>query len=185
MSAAPHIFQDLADAGTAVDLGDAFRRHRKGLKATALRVLRRNDDVDDLVQDVFVEALLGVRNLRTPDALGSWLRRVMIRVAYRRRSVPGFIGYEDAPGCQQAGDERGFLPDPLALTTLESVMASFPAERRLAWALRYVDGVPLEPIAARFGCSLATIKRRISEVHAALEGALYEQVPACGERGGA
>jgi len=37
-----------------------------------------------------------------------------------------------------------------------------PTQERLAWSLRYLEGEPLDMVAASCGCSLATAKRRIS-----------------------
>jgi RNA polymerase sigma-70 factor, ECF subfamily len=113
-------------AGIDIDLGVAFLRHRHDLAATAARVLCRRDDLDDLVQDVFVEALRGVHNLRHPAALRAWLTRVAVRAAQRRLA------------------------------------------RRRAWTLRYLEGEPLAEIAARCGCSVATVKRRLAEMQALL-----------------
>src|SRR5947208_780442 len=42
------------------------------------------DEVDDVVQEVFLAAFRGIRNLRDPDALGPWL------VKLTRNHVAGF-----------------------------------------------------------------------------------------------
>jgi RNA polymerase sigma-70 factor (ECF subfamily) len=163
-----------------IDLGEAFRRHHAALAAAAVRVLRRRDDADDVVQDAFVEALRGVHNLREPAALRAWLTRVTVRAARRRsaraRLVAGgsarFVAFDDAPAAAQVADPRPSALDLALLAAVGEVMAAIPAERRRPWALRTVDGEPIDDIAASCGCSATTVKRRIAEVQGLLEAAL-------------
>ena len=162
-----------------VDLGDAFRRHRVALAATAVRVLRRSEDVDDVLQDVFVEALRGVHALREPTALRAWLTRVTVRAAQRRRALARGVGrsvaIDDAPAAARVADRRASALDLALLAAIGEVMAGIPAERRRAWALRTVDGEPIDDIAVRCGCSATTVKRRIAEVQGLLEAALGDE----------
>ena len=162
-------------APAAVDLGEAYRRHRGALTAAAVRILCRRDEVDDLLQDVFVEALRGIHNLREPAALCAWLTRVTVRVAQRRLGQPRFIALDDHPEATDVADPAASPADRALLGALAEIMSALPHEHRRAWALRYVDGEQLEDIAARCHCSLATIKRRIAEVRAVLEQATADR----------
>jgi RNA polymerase sigma-70 factor (ECF subfamily) len=154
-----------------VDLGEAYRRHRGQLAAAAVRVLCGRDEVDDLLQDVFVEALRGIRNLREPAALCAWLTRVTVRTARRRLGRPRFIALDEHPEAGEVADPAASPADRALLAALADIMSTLPSERRRAWALRYIDGEQLADIARRCRCSLATVKRRIAEVQAVLEQA--------------
>ena len=159
-----------------VDLGEAFRRHRGTLAAAAVRVLGRRDDVDDVLQDAFVEALRGVHNLREPSALRAWLTRVTVRAARRSCGPAGggrrFVGIDDAPAAAHVADPRASAHDLALLAAVGELVAGIPAERTLPWALRTVDGEPIDDIAACCGCSATTVKRRIAEVQGLLAAAL-------------
>jgi RNA polymerase sigma-70 factor (ECF subfamily) len=159
-------------AVTDVDLGEAFRRHRGALAAAAVRVLRRREDVEDVLQDAFVEALRGVHNLREPSALRAWLTRVTVRTARRRCGPARFVGFDDAPAAEHVVDPRPSAHDLALLAAVGELMAAIPAERRRPWALRTVDGEPIDDIAACCGCSATTVKRRIAEVQDLLAAAL-------------
>jgi RNA polymerase sigma-70 factor (ECF subfamily) len=151
-----------------IDLGAAFLRHRHDLAATAARVLCRRDDLDDLVQDVFVEALRGVHNLRHPAALRAWLTRVTVRAAQRRLARRRFVRLDEVPEAQISDGGAGSPAHRALLNDLCEAIATSPPERRRAWTLRYLEGEPLAEIAARCGCSVATVKRRIAEMQALL-----------------
>jgi RNA polymerase sigma-70 factor (ECF subfamily) len=156
-----------------VDLGEAFRRHRGSLAAAAVRVLgRRRDDVDDVLQDAFVEALRGVHNLREPSALRAWLTQVTVRTARRRCGRAPFVGFDEAPAAAHVADPRASALDLALLAAVGEVVAGLPADRRRPWALRTVDGEPIGDIAACCGCSETTVKRRIAEVQGLLAAAL-------------
>jgi RNA polymerase sigma-70 factor (ECF subfamily) len=156
---------------TDLDLTEAFRRHRRELTAAAMRVLRSPDELDDVMQDAFLQAVRAVRGLRHPGALRAWLTTVTVRAALRRRSRPAFIGFDDAPGCDQVAHQGISPADHALLAAVESIVCAIPAERRRPWTLRYLEGEQIESIAARCGCSRATAKRRIAEVQAAVEAA--------------
>src|SRR4051812_50189529 len=54
----------------------AFRRYSGYVAALALRLLGRRDDVDDVVQEVFLVALEGLARMRDPIAIQAWLGTV-------------------------------------------------------------------------------------------------------------
>src|SRR5215470_14551684 len=60
-------------------LADLFRRYARYVATIGLRLLGRDDELDDLVQDVFIEAHRGLHGLRTPDAIKGWLARITVR----------------------------------------------------------------------------------------------------------
>src|SRR6478609_2073396 len=63
---------------------EVFRRYSPYVARIALRLLGNDGEVDDLVQDVFIEAHRGLASLREPGALGGWLARICVRRATRR-----------------------------------------------------------------------------------------------------
>lgn len=167
----------------ARELCEAFRLHRRLLAAAAGRVLGGYDEVDDLLQDVFLEALRGVHAVREMAALRAWLVRVTVRAALRRRGaalVGGrrraqvFVGIDDA-AAEEVVDPRASAHDLALLRDLGQLMARIPAERSRPWAMRTLDGEPIEDIAVRCGCSRTTVKRRIAEVQGILDAALAER----------
>ena len=62
----------------ALDLEAAFRRYSRYVAAVALRLLGRDDEVDDVVQEVFLAALKNARRFRGDADLGSWLTTITL-----------------------------------------------------------------------------------------------------------
>src|SRR5207253_3230020 len=67
-----------------LDLDSAYRRYARYVAAVALRLIGRDDEVDDVVQEVFLTALRKLGGLRDPEAIRGWLATVTVRVAGRR-----------------------------------------------------------------------------------------------------
>jgi RNA polymerase sigma-70 factor, ECF subfamily len=168
---------ELARADHEVDVeltsDQLFRAHARFVASLAYRLLGRSDEVDDLVQDVFLAAQRSLASLRAKDAARAWLATITVRKARRRLRVRRLwmtIGLDRDDGSELAvtSHEAG----PYTMTLIAELFARLdriPTDQRIAWTLRYLQNEQLDVVAARCGCSLATVKRRIEAVSAQLE----------------
>jgi RNA polymerase sigma-70 factor (ECF subfamily) len=155
----------IGEISPKLDLDVLFRRYSSYVAAIAHRLLGRDDDVDDTVQEVFLAAVRGLGAIRDPLAVKGWLARITVRVARRRlrkRRLRSFLGLDD-PAAYGNITDPGATPEHKALLgRVYRVLDGMPINERIAWALRFVEGEPLENVAQLSGCSLATAKRRIA-----------------------
>src|SRR5262249_20345365 len=91
MHTATHAGAAAAEPVRRVDLAEASRRYRGYVAAIGLRLLGRDDEVDDLVQEVFLAAAgaRGLATLRDAEAMRGWLATVAVRVARRKLRLRG------------------------------------------------------------------------------------------------
>jgi RNA polymerase sigma-70 factor, ECF subfamily len=162
-------------AGEAWAQEALFRRHAPMVNGLAFRLMGRDSDVDDLVQDSFVTAFAGLHGLEDPQAFAAWLGSIVVRTAgkvIRRRVLLERLGLRrrrepvdiDAVAARLAG------PDVAAeLRQIYERLERLPAEQRIAFLLRRVEGMELEEVAQKMGISLATAKRRIAAAQQAVE----------------
>lgn len=151
-----------------------YRKYAPSVLRTATRLLRSTEDARDVLQDTFLAAFERLTELDDPDAVAGWLRTICVRLVYRRfrrRKLLRTIGLdrtdEDAKLELQAAHDAG--PDVRAeLSLLDRALDALPSEEKIAWTLRYVEGLSLEEIAQTSGRSLATVKRRISAAESAV-----------------
>ncbi len=59
------------------------------------------------------------------------------------------------------------------LAALGRLLGTLPANQRIAWSLRYIEGATLEEVALTCACSLATAKRRIAAAHQRVRAVLH------------
>jgi RNA polymerase sigma-70 factor (ECF subfamily) len=175
---APHV--RLVSASEQVSppatLEQAFRMHVRYVGKIAFRILGRDEEVDDVVQDVFLAAFKGLRALREPDAIKGWLATVTVRVAtrrLRRRKLRDFFGFDQHPYDDVAAE--GASPEQRAvLASIYAMIDKLPISERVAWTLRHVEGMALEEVASACACSLATAKRRIAAARQKIDQAVSD-----------
>lgn len=181
-SAKPHIRlvepeEPLRAEAAPEGLEGAFERYAPYVAAIGLRILGRRDEADDLVQDVFLAATRGLERVRDPRATKAWLATVAVRTArkrLRRRRLKMMLSLESEVDYGDIADDQASPETRALLSSVYRVLDRLPVDDRLAWTLRHVEGEKLERVALLCDCSLATVKRRISRAHAAIQEAVVE-----------
>jgi RNA polymerase sigma-70 factor (ECF subfamily) len=166
-----------ARAGEAWAREALFRRHARLANGLAFRLLGRDQEVDDIVQDAYVTVLDSLNRLQDPQAFASFLASVVVRRiarVLRRRRLARRLGL--LPPAVPI-DPTSFIaatapPDAASeLRSIYAIVDDLPTDERIALVLRRVEGLPLDEVAELCGCSLATVKRRISAAEAKLHAA--------------
>jgi RNA polymerase sigma-70 factor (ECF subfamily) len=148
-----------------LDLDSLFRRYSSYVAAVAHRLLGRDEEVDDTIQEVFLVAVRSLKSVRDPGAIKGWLARITVRTArqrLRKRRMRTLLGLEAPVAYEHLSDAGANGEDRALLARVYRVLDALPANHRVAWSLRYIEGEPLENVASLCGCSLATAKRRIA-----------------------
>lgn len=159
------------------ELGALFRSYSGYVATIAVRILGYDEEVDDVVQDVFLAALSGLKTVRSPELIKSWLGTITVRKAsfrLRRRRLRSYIGLTDPPCAKLPAP--GVSPEEQAL--LQRVYAALdrlPVAERVAWILRHIEGEQIDQVAQLTGCSVATVKRRLLAAHQAIERVFHER----------
>jgi RNA polymerase sigma-70 factor (ECF subfamily) len=161
----------VVEAGEA-ELAELFRRYAPYVATIGLRLLGRDDELDDLVQDVFIEAHRGLQGMRSHDAVKGWLARITVRRATRRlraRRLRSFFSLEELPPDARLVEEAA-TPEEKALVALTyRLVERLPVRQRVVWVLKHIQGETLEAIAILCGVSRKTVQRRLRAAEEALE----------------
>ena len=158
-------------------LDDVYRRYCRYVAAVILRLDGRHAEVDDIVQEVFVEAARGVARLREPDAVKGWLATITVRVVRHRlraRRLRRFLGLDAQADYAGLIDPSASPLDKLLVRAVYRVLDELPVDDRLAFTLHHIEGEKLEVVARLCGCSCATAKRRIARAQQAIEDRMGE-----------
>lgn len=167
------------DAAAAVPLSveESFRRYAGYVATVAFRMLGRDDQIDDLVQDVFMVAIKDLNRLRDPGAVKGWLATITVRLAGRRlrlRKLRALVGLDQAPRYADVVAPTAPPDGRVLLGQIYAFLDEQPVERRLAWILRNIQDEPLDEVARLCGCSLSAAKRRIESTDQALRRMLSD-----------
>ena len=140
-------------------------RHARLVYRILRRSLGQQDEVEDLVQEVFLNLFRRLPTLREPRALPGFLITITtltLRHELRRRWVRRWMTLGSKQDIDR--DPRVVHPNPearQAVSRLYTILDRLGREERLAFVLRFIEGMELTEVAAALGLSLATAKRRL------------------------
>jgi RNA polymerase sigma-70 factor (ECF subfamily) len=171
-----------ARAGDGEAKAQLFRRHVRAASDLSYRLLGRDDEVEDVVQESFVIAFSTLARLTDPRAFRAWLGAIVTRRTIgviRKRRLLSRLGFVRVQPIQlESVIAQNAPPDVLAeLAAVYRSLDSLPAAERVVLVLRRVEQLPLDVIAERTGLSLATVKRKLQRA----EQRLTEQAHPTGD----
>ncbi len=107
---------------------DAFRRlydgHRVDVARLVYRMLGARSDLEDVVQEVFVQVYKSLKDFRGQSKFSTWLHRVTVNVVLmHRRSARSRPMFADEPPADPALRSDGIAPDEDAERRRESACA--------------------------------------------------------------
>lgn len=106
--------------------------------------------------------LTSIHQVRDGAAVKGWVARIAIHTAHRairKRRLYRWLLFWYPKGSE--GVESPVASRD-ALRRVYAALEELPADERVPFALRFIDEMPLEDVAAACNVSLATIKRRLS-----------------------
>jgi len=156
-----------------------FTRHRDSVFNIALRISGNRELAEDITQDAFVRAYLGLSSFRGQAKLSTWLYRIAVNQALRTKSVGSrraekeqgmddLVLTSDAPGPEKSA-ERSEIE-----TRVRRAITELPPAQRAVISLRYIEGLDLAEVAAITGSPLGTVKSRIHHALRSMSPALKD-----------
>lgn len=139
-----------AQAGNRAAFGELYGRFARMVHGILL-ANGAYSDAEDLMQDVFVRAMVQLRELREPAAFGGWLAAIARRAALSHHRGARLVAAlpEVLPG--------GERPDGEAFEVL-GIIRGLPESYRETLVLRLVEGMTGPEIAARTGLTHQSVR---------------------------
>jgi RNA polymerase sigma-70 factor (ECF subfamily) len=154
-----------AQAGEAQALDWLVRQHATLVERMLVRLLGRRQDLDDLIQNTFVETLRALPTFRGQSAFSSFVAGIAVRVA-RRAMRPGLVARLRAPLLEEQLTFAEPAPDAQLeaqrrLQRVRAVLARLSEPKRIAFLLWSLEGLSPEQIAPMMDASVAATRSRI------------------------
>jgi len=160
-------------------------RHEARVRAIAARILgaqATRDDIEDLAQDIFVQAWRALPRFRADAQFSTWLHRLATNMAikqwHRRKRGAWLTASEDLPEPVRAGlRDDGPGPALQAQTraqghALRAAIDALPEKQRTVVLLHYFEEYACEEVALMVGCSVGTVWSRLHYACRKLRGTL-------------
>ncbi len=151
----------LARDGDQVAFRLLVERYQPMVRARARQLCANPSDTDDVMQEAFLRAFIGLDRLRDPDRFGAWLAGITANICsgLRRRGEPTLLPDWPEPLHPTAQDGVPSADDIDRADAVRAAMADLPAAQRRTVVLRYYADREAGPGAAR--ASLHKARRRM------------------------
>lgn len=132
---------------------------------------------DDLTQDTFLRALGSLHRFEGRSSARTWLlsiaRRAVIDSLRRTAARPRLADTDDWQSAAERAQSRNVpgFDDGIALAEL---LTTLPDERREAFVLTQLLGLPYAEAALVSGCPVGTVRSRVARARGSLMGLLHE-----------
>ena len=154
-----------AQAGCREAFGELVRQFETTVFAIAMRRLRNQAEAAELTQDVFVQAMRKLEQLREPERFPGWLRRITVRLAINRAVRRPPVTPQDPEVLVAINSEtRSPLEDLMTGERADQVWGGLKRLRSLdrqTLVAFYFEGQSLIEMSDRFRSPVGTIKRRL------------------------
>lgn len=160
---------------------DLVRRYERPVYSVLMRVVRRSEDAEDLVQETFVKVFKALDRYDPERPFAAWIFTIASRLAidhFRRRRVQTVSLNVTDPG---SGEDRtmdvedpGLKPDEITSNAEEELQTSalidsLPEHYRIVVLLRHQQDLSYDEIAEALHLPLGTVKARIHRARALLK----------------
>ncbi len=173
-------------SGDVVSFEPLVKKYQPRVFATARRYARRESEVEDIVQEVFLKAFQKLRSFRGDAPFEHWLMRLAVRTCYdflrahqRNRELP-LTDLSDQEGDwldRFAASPSEAAEDAAAARELvERVLAQLSPAARLVITLLEIEDRSVKEIAALTGWSVPVVKIRAFRARAEMRKHLEKLV---------
>ena len=151
--------------GDRVAQRDLFQAQKHAVHHTLYRILGATRDLEDLIQDAFIEIFRALPSFRGDSTLSRWCQTIATRTAYLSIS-------RRKPASVELSVVENFLEDPSpdvvrvararqAARRLYVALDRLEPNQRIAFALAVIDGLALAEVAQLTDSSTVAVKTRV------------------------
>jgi len=152
----------------SVDFDTIYREQRQRVLATVRSVLGPSDEIEDVVQLVFIEVHRSLARFEGRAKLSTWVYRISVNVALqhirrkkrRRWLMLGMTG-DEAESHRDAGRPELRLEDRQILERVYKAADRLSEKKRVVWVLHELQGLSPTEIAEVLEVPMNTVRSRL------------------------
>ena len=160
---------------------ELYNRHRADVARLVYRMLGGRGDLEDVIQEVFVQVHKSLRDFRGQSKLSTWLHRVTVNVVlmHRRaaRSRPVFadepLGEGLVHGAEVAPDEDAERRE--RVRAFARLLDRLADKKRIVFVLHELEGISPTEIAKIVGAPVLTVRTRLFYARREIEAMLRDE----------
>ena len=153
--------------GNSHALSELYMRHSRRVESVARHVIGPSRDLEDVVQDVFIEVQRALYRFRGDSMFTTWLHRVTVNVALqylrkgKRKGWLYWVGTDRTDLPKLSHDDRNRIEARETVRAVYDALETISEKKRVVFALYEFEGLSLEEIAKTVGAGVNTVKSRL------------------------
>jgi RNA polymerase sigma-70 factor (ECF subfamily) len=170
-----------ASAGDTGAFRQIYERHRQDVARLVYRMIGPRSEIEDVIQEVFVQVYKSLKDFRGQSKFTTWLHRVTVNVVlmHRRaaRSRPIFTDEPPAEAALRSGDVS---PDEdferrERMRAFGRLLERLADKKRIVFVLHELEGIPPGEIAKIVAAPVLTVRTRLFYARREIEAMLREE----------
>lgn len=175
--AAERQWLEAAVSGDATAFRWIYDRHFDRVSRQVGRMLGPSADLEDVVQDVFIQVFRSISNYRFESKFTTWLYRLTYNVTVSHlRKTPKTVELAAWRPLKEDGAQWARLEARDLVRVLFAALEQVPDAHREAFLLHEVDGYKLREISELTGDSINTVSARIRRTREKLQAILEQSL---------
>lgn len=159
--------------GDAAAFRTVVERHGRAVQGTLVRILGPRRDLEDLVQQVFLELARSLPRFRGDASLGTFVVAIAANVARRTLERGPRPSYALDTEALSAGDDPEARADARQLLVrMFLLLDRLTPAKRVAFVLHAVEGRDIREVATMVGANEPTVRARVTAARRELESLL-------------
>lgn len=167
-------------AGDGLAFREVFRTHRADVARLVQRMTGRPSDLEDIVQEVFLQVYRSIKDFRGQSRFSTWLYRVTVNVVLmQRRAARSRPVTHEAPDDAFGADVRELPDDQVArarrIAAFYRLLDRLSDKKRAVFVLHELEGLSPSEIAKVVSAPVLTVRTRLFYARRELLALLREE----------
>ncbi len=155
-----------------------YDRYSKAMYNTALRILNRTDDAEDILQEAFTDAFQQLSSFEGRSTFGAWLRQIVVykSIGHLKKQKLHVNGLET--DAENIADETVLEEDEVWYTvdSIKQAMQKLPDGYRTVLTLHLIEGFEQEEVAEMMKVAHSTVRTQYMRAKQKLLQLLKQEV---------
>jgi RNA polymerase sigma-70 factor (ECF subfamily) len=170
-----------AASGDTAAFRQIYERHRQDVARLVYRMIGPRSDLEDVIQEVFVQVYKSLKDFRGQSKFTTWLHRVTVNVVLmHRRAARSRPVFSEEPPSDAAARSDDIPPDEDVerrerMRAFGRLLARLADKKRIVFVLHELEGISPGEIAKIVGAPVLTVRTRLFYARREIEAMLANE----------
>lgn len=165
-------------SGDATAYRALYERYAKAMYNTALRIVNRTDDAEDILQEAFTDAFQQLGSFEGRSTFGTWLRQIVVykSIAHLKKQKLQLNGLET--DAENIADEAAVDEDEIwySVDSIKQAIQKLPDGYRTVLSLHLIEGYEQDEVASLMQVAHSTVRTQYMRAKQKLVQLLKQEV---------